>query len=160
MTPNSKETKNIQLIRDHFFYNQHFQSKEELFETLSNQLLNEGYVKSGYYNALITREQNFPTGIESKINLAIPHADPENVNKSTFVIVTLAEPINFASMVEPEKLLEIKLVILMVLDDGKDQIAFLKRIPDLAGDNEILSDVLNAEYEEQFAFFKEFFSQI
>ena len=117
-------------------------------------------MKSGYYNALITREQNFPTGIESKINLAIPHADPENVNKSTFVIVTLAEPINFASMVEPEKLLEIKLVILMVLDDGKDQIAFLKRIPDLAGDNEILSDVLNAEYEEQFAFFKEFFSQI
>ena len=160
MTLNSEGISNIQLIREHFFYNQHFQTKEELFETLSKQLVNEGYVESGYYNALISREQNFPTGIESKINLAIPHANPENVNKSTFAIITLAEPITFASMVEPEKLLEVKLVILMVLDDGKDQIAFLKKIPDLAGDNEMLSDVLNKEYEEQFAFFKDFFSQI
>jgi PTS system galactitol-specific IIA component len=160
MTPSSKETKNIQLVRDHFYYNQRFQSKEELFEALSKQLMDEGYVKSGYYDALISREQKFPTGIESKINLAIPHADPHNVNQSTFMIVTLADPINFASMVEPEKFLEVKLVILMVLDDGKDQIAFLKRIPDLAGDNEMLSDVLNRESEDQFVFFKEFFSQI
>lgn len=160
MTPKSEEINNIQLLRDHFYYNQHFQSKEELFETLSKQLINEGYVKSGYYDALISREQNFPTGIESKINLAIPHADPQKVNKSTFVIVTLAEPINFASMVEPEKILEVQMVILLVLTDGKDQIAFLKRIPDLAGDNEILSDVLNKEYEEQFTFFKEFFTHL
>lgn len=160
MTPNSEGISNIQLIRDHFFYNQHFQSKEELFETLSKQLLNEGYVKNGYYEALISREKIFPTGIESKINLAIPHADPENVNQNTFAIVTLAEPIKFASMVEPEKLLDVKLVILLVLDEGKNQIAFLKKIPGLAGDNEILSEVLNKGYEEQFIFFNEFFSII
>lgn len=150
----------MQLIRDHFYFNQHFNSIETLFETLSKRLLNDGYVKSGYYDALVSREQKFPTGIESKINLAIPHADPQEVNKSTFVIVTLAEPLQFASMVEPEKKLDVPLVILLVLNDGKDQIAFLQRITDLAGDNEILCDVLNKSHEEQFTFFKDFFSHL
>ncbi len=150
----------MQLIRDHFFFNQNFASKEALFEAVSKQLLTEGYVRTGYYDALVRREQNFPTGIESKINLAIPHADPQEVNQSTFVIVTLVKPLLFASMIEPEKLLEVPLVILLVLNDGKDQIAFLQRITDLAGDNEILSDVLNKDHEEQFTFFRKFFEKV
>ena len=150
----------MQLIREHFYFNQCFDSKEALFEAVSRQLLNDGYVKSGYYDALVLREKKFPTGIESMINLAIPHADPQEVNQSTFVIVTLAKPLQFASMVEPEKLLEVPLVILLVLNDGKDQIAFLQRITDLAGENEMLCDVLNKDYKEQFAFFSNFFSKL
>ena len=150
----------MQLLRDHFYYNQRFNSKDALFEAVSKRLLHDGYVKNGYYDALVSREQKYPTGIESRINLAIPHADPQEVNKSSFVIVTLAEPLQFASMVEPEKLLEVPLVILLVLNDGKDQIAFLQRITDLAGDNEMLGDVLNKGHEEQFTFFKDFFSHL
>lgn len=150
----------MHLIRDHFYFNQRFDSKEALFEAVSKHLLTDGYVKSGYCDALVSREQKFPTGIESKINLAIPHADPHEVNRSTFVIVTLAKPLEFASMMEPEKLLEVPLVILLVLNDGKDQIAFLQRITDLAGDNEMLCDVLDKGQEEQFTFFKDFFSQL
>jgi PTS system galactitol-specific IIA component len=150
----------MQLKREHFYFNQHFDSKEALFEEVSKQLLIEGYVKNGYLDALVSREKKFPTGIESAINLAIPHAEPEEVNQNTFVIVTLAKPLHFASMMEPEKLLEVPLVILLVLNDGKDQIAFLQRITDLAGNNLILQDVLDKDYEEQFAFFNDFFSNL
>jgi len=150
----------MQLIREHFYFNQTFESKEALFEAVSKQLLTEGYVKNGYLDALVSREKKFPTGIESAINLAIPHAEPEEVNQSTFVIVTLAKPLQFASMMEPEKLLEVPLVILLVLNDGKDQIAFLQRITDLAGDNLMLHDVLDKDYKAQFTFFTDFFSNL
>jgi len=61
---------------------------------------------------------------------------------------------------EPEKLLEVPLVILLVLNDGKDQIAFLQRITDLAGDNLMLHDVLDKDYKAQFTFFTDFFSNL
>jgi PTS system galactitol-specific IIA component len=150
----------MKLLLNHFFYNQRFKSKETLFEKVSQRLLKDGYVKSGYCDALISREKEFPTGIESKINLAIPHADPQEVNKSTFVIITLSEPLQFASMVEPDKLLEVQLVILLVLNDGKAQIAFLQRIANLAGDNEMLCDVLSQDRNGQFSFFNNYFSQL
>ena len=56
----------MQLLRDHFYYNQRFNSKEALFEAVSKRLLHDGYVKNGYYDALVSREQKYPTGIESR----------------------------------------------------------------------------------------------
>lgn len=150
----------MELVKEHFFYNQHFASKEALFEAVSEQLVKENYVKSSYCDALISRERKFPTGIESAVNLAIPHADPEHVKQSTFVVISLEKPLLFASMVEPEKFLEVPLVILLVLNDSKDQITFLQRITDLAGENEMLLEVLRKNHDEQFTFFQNFFSQI
>ena len=56
------------LKKEHFYSNQKYENREQLFEFAYQQLLSEGYIKQSFLEALVTREKQFPTGIETTIN--------------------------------------------------------------------------------------------
>lgn len=55
------------LHRELIFLDENSNNREELFESISHKLMDLGYVKSSYQVALNSREDEFPTGLITKI---------------------------------------------------------------------------------------------
>jgi lichenan operon transcriptional antiterminator len=66
-------------------------SKEEAIEFLGNRLYREGFVDSGYVDAVFQRENISPTAIGC--TFAIPHAFGDHVKKQGIGLMTLRHPI-------------------------------------------------------------------
>lgn len=93
---------------------------EEIFEKMGGRLRDLGYVKDTYPHALAEREAVFPTGLDlgDGRGVAIPHTDPEHVNRSAVAIATLKEPVRFVQMgSSPEEHLsaDARLIIMLAM---------------------------------------------
>jgi galactitol PTS system EIIA component len=55
-------------------------NKEEALRILADSLLDQGFIHDSFYESLIKREKNFPTGLETyDMGIAIPHTEPQHV---------------------------------------------------------------------------------
>ena len=92
--------------------------KKQVLQDICKTLLQEGYVKKGYYEAVIERESMGSYVINQEI--ALPHADSSYVNRPVIVIVKTSQPIPW----DDEN--KVSLICLLALDiDGKDGVRFL-----------------------------------
>ncbi len=58
-----------------------------------------GHVRASYKEALLAREERFPTGLPTQVMaVAIPHTDVEHVERSFISVARLAEPVAFHEM--------------------------------------------------------------
>lgn len=73
------------------FLHEVFQSKEEIFKHISHFLFKRGAVTDKFETAIFERENIGSTGLNTGV--AIPHADPKTVIKTSLVIMTLEKPI-------------------------------------------------------------------
>ena len=65
-------------------------SVEGIFREAYETLLEKGYVRETYLEALLVREAAHPTALAlENINIAIPHADPAHVKKGGIMAVAL-----------------------------------------------------------------------
>lgn len=73
-------------------------------------------VTPGYTNALLRREQKFPTGLPTMpYGVAIPHADGQYVIRPGLAVCTLNTPISFQEMGNSNGIVSVRLVILIAL---------------------------------------------
>lgn len=73
-------------------------------------------VRPGYTQALIHREQAFPTGLPTEpYGVAIPHADGEYVLRPGLAVCTLKRAVPFREMGNPQNVIGVKLAILIAL---------------------------------------------
>jgi transcriptional regulator with AAA-type ATPase domain/transcriptional regulatory protein LevR len=94
------------------------QDKKQVLQGICSTLLREGYVREGYYKAVMEREEMGSYVINQSI--ALPHADSSYVNHPVIVIAKPAEPIAW----DDEN--KVILICLLALDiDGKDGVRFL-----------------------------------
>lgn len=92
--------------------------KTEILQNICALLLEEGYVRKGYYEAVMERESMGSYVINQVF--ALPHADSSYVNHPVIVLVKLSEPILWDA---EEK---VSFMCLLALDiDGKDGVRFL-----------------------------------
>ncbi|MCO4319811.1 PTS sugar transporter subunit IIA [Phyllobacterium sp. 21LDTY02-6] len=105
-------------------------SDREVIELLAERLFALGYVRESYGEAVLAREASLPTGLPlgADGNVAVPHTDPEHVLKAGIAFASLAEPVEFANMENPEEKLKVRLVFLMALNDKDKQIELLQEI--------------------------------
>lgn len=76
----------------------------------------EGFTRPGFCEALIQREEEFPTGLPMEIPLAIPHAYPEYVIKPGVGVALLDPAVTFREMGgEEDQTLLARLVVLMLV---------------------------------------------
>ena len=75
------------------------ENDKEILGQMADVMFQEGYVNEGFHNAIIRREENFPTGLPTgEINVAIPHTDPEYVNRPAVCLGILDSPVKFNVM--------------------------------------------------------------
>ena len=79
-------------------------------------------------------------------NIVLPHARPEDgVNKTSFSLVTLKNPVNFGN----DKNDPVKLVITIASKNNKDHIKFLAEIVDLLRNKEDLQKIFETTSKEE-----------
>lgn len=72
----------------------------EVLQIIGKLLLEKGYVKESFGNALIEREEKYPTGLAMvPYPVAIPHTDPGHVNEACISIVRVKQGATFHEMV-------------------------------------------------------------
>ena len=70
--------------------------QDEILLEMAELLKNKGFVKETYGEALLQREKEYPTGLETgETNVAIPHVDIKHVNSAAIAVGILEKPIEF-----------------------------------------------------------------
>jgi len=123
------------------FIGESFESDIESLEFLADQLVKRNYVKDTYKEALLQRENEFPTGLNfGAYGVAIPHSDAIHVNKSTLGIVVPAKPVVFQSM-DGSGEVEVGLICIIVLKEKQNQAPMLSSLMNLFSDEKAVEEL-------------------
>lgn len=99
---------------------------EGAIRALGLMLAGAGYVEPPYADAAVVREALFPTGLPTDPPVALPHADPDAVRRTAMAVGTLAAPVTFKEMGNPEHELAVRVIFLLAVR-GKDEAVHLLR---------------------------------
>ncbi|GAB6085892.1 PTS sugar transporter subunit IIA [Alkaliphilus crotonatoxidans] len=136
--------------KDLIFRDLTFSENLEALRFLSDKLYQGGYVKESYQEAIVEREMNYPTGLPSvDIKIAIPHCDYKLVNRAAIAIGILKEPVIFRSMDDPERELEVHIIMMLALDQPHGHLNMLQKIINLVKDQEVLKGICKAASSEE-----------
>ncbi|WP_312470593.1 PTS sugar transporter subunit IIA [Neobacillus sp.] len=119
---------------------------EEAIQLAADKLVEQGFVKSGYAEAVIEREKTYPTGLAGAgYNIAIPHTNPEFVIKPGMAIVIPKEPVTFAMMGTPTEKLECQMIFPLAMEHPDKQLQLLMKLMSFFQSKEILKQIHEAE---------------
>lgn len=140
----------ISLDSELVLINEHVQDKEEILIKLSDLLHRKGYVKESFSSAVLNREKEFPTGLQTSITgVAIPHTDSEHVLRPALAIATLASPVLFHSMELPENSIRVEIVLMLAVKKAENQLDVLKRVMGILNNKKLLGCLLSADKPEK-----------
>lgn len=132
----------IRFDEDLVVLDQPFETKEEVVTALAERLLQKGYVHPTYRDAVLTREQSFPTGLPTQpVGVAIPHADPEHCRIPALAVARLPHPVAWGLMGDETETVQISIVFLLALTAEK-QVEFLSQLAALFQTPETLAQML------------------
>jgi PTS system galactitol-specific IIA component len=121
-------------------------SKEEALERLFQKLFELDYVKESFYQAILEREENYPTGLLLPgCNVAIPHVSPEYVNKSALAIAVLKNPVTFHRMEDSNETVDVRVIFNIALADGDKQVEVLQAIMGIITDEHVMKTIVAAD---------------
>jgi PTS system galactitol-specific IIA component len=130
----------------------HAKDSEEVIQLLSDLLYEGGCVSPAYAQATIARERAHPTGLPTKpCAVAIPHADAEGVHESAMAIATLAEPVGFLNMADPEETLAVEIVLMIANNSPQEQVKTLRKLADIFCEPDKLIELQNLSAPDQIA---------
>lgn len=97
---------------------------------LNEALAASGYTLPAYADDAIAREQTFPTGLPTEpVPVAIPHADPQNVQRSAVALGVLAEPVAFGQMgSDGSTLVQARVVFLLAIKEQEKQVEMIGQL--------------------------------
>lgn len=134
---------------DHITTQVRVDSRDDAIRAAAAPLLAAGKITPDYIDAVIDRENEFPTGLPAALGVAIPHADPEQVLEEGISIVTLENPVIFHGMGAPEEKIEVYLLFFLAIKDGASQVEILQQIVSIIQDEMVLHKIKDAKSTEK-----------
>lgn len=132
------------------FFNLEVLSRKELLEKVAMELEAKNFVKPSYKEALLARELKYPTGLPTEvIKVAIPHTDPEHVNRSVISITKLKNPVQFHEMGNHDQLVEVEIVFTLALNDSKNHLDVIQKLIGLFSNQEIMWKLKQASSKQE-----------
>ncbi len=142
----------IYIADDLIEINLNLDTKEEVIKKLSELMLKNEIVKDSYLNAVLKREKEFPTALSTKnVSFAIPHTDPEHVNKAAIAVALLKNKVNFTSMENYDQEIGVKIVFLLAITNPSKQVKVLQKLIEIMQNKEIVDELLNSEDQNKLA---------
>ncbi|MEG0377764.1 MAG: PTS sugar transporter subunit IIA, partial [Eubacterium sp.] len=117
-------------------------------EAAAFPLIQDKMVKDGFLEAVLKREEAYPTGLPTPIGVAIPHTEPEYIKEEGISVVVLREPVIFRGMGAPEEAVETSILFMLAIKDGDKQIVMLQKIVSLIQDEMVLHKIKGAKSTE------------
>ncbi|MEK5039841.1 PTS sugar transporter subunit IIA [Sporosarcina sp. FSL K6-3457] len=117
---------------------------EDVLHAMALNLEEQGLVKDSFKDAIIAREQEYATGLPTiGVSVAIPHTDPEHVNRKTICVAVLKETVDFGVMGDPEDTTPVKLVFMLAMDQADSQLSSLQKLMRIFQDEQTLQFLAN-----------------
>lgn len=127
------------------FIEQELADREALFQWFNRCMLEKDFVNESYYESILKREQQFPTGIQTPtVGVAIPHADPENLKKPFIAVVRPKRGIEFEPMGIAEGKIQAELIFMLGVLKNGDQVIALQKLMNLLTNDEAVRQLLAA----------------
>lgn len=131
------------LSPDLVFLNVEADSAKDLFGQLEEELSARGLIKGTWLDAILTREQRYPTGLSCPaIDVAIPHTDPENIKKPYIAVVKPAMPVEFEPMTGSGPNVHVQLIVNLGIVHSESQVKILQLLMMMFMDSEKSSEPL------------------
>ena len=132
-------------------FNQHVENKEEALKLLADEFIKTEVAKDSFYDGLISREKEFPTGLSlNNMCVAIPHTDIEHVNRTQVGFMSLDTPVEFIEMGTDDKLIPVKLIFMLALKEAHQQLEMLTKLMDVFQNDELMEKFVNVDNFEDF----------
>ena len=137
------------MIEDKWFYGENLiypleaSTKEEVIGQIGELLYKNGFVKESYTPAVISREQEFATGLPTAgVGVAIPHTDAHHVLKPAVGIGILAKPVPFVEMGNiDDDTVDVQVVFMLAVPDKNKIMTMLQQIIAMIQDREFLKEL-------------------
>lgn len=124
-------------------------SAEQVLGRISARLLEEGLVGEEFPAALWAREQQYPTGLPTRIATAIPHTDAEHVLTACLAVATLAQPVAFGEMGGPDgDTVDAQLVVMPLVTEPSAVLPALQQMIAVLTDESVVTELLAAQDED------------
>jgi len=121
------------------------QNSTEALSIVADELIKKDIVKDTYKDAIIKREQEFPTGLNApSCGIAIPHTDAIHVNKPQIAIARMAQPVKFLQMGDGADV-EAKLIFMLALKEPHAQLETLQKLMSLIQNEAAVAELLAAQ---------------
>jgi PTS system galactitol-specific IIA component len=139
----------LAVTKENVLINIEADSSEKIIRLLTDLLVKNCCVKSEYADVVIAREEQYPTGIPTAgLPVAIPHGFADDcVLEPSVGVATLARPIMFRNMFDPNEELAVEMVFLIALSSkDKNELAEdLERVMSILPDGDLLSRLYAAK---------------
>jgi PTS system galactitol-specific IIA component len=124
---------------------------EEAIRRLTKAMAETGHVSAGFADDVWEREQSLPTGLPTQpFAIAIPHADPDHVNRSAVGIGVLRAPVAFSQMgMNSSNILQARIVFLLAIREREKQVEMIQQLMGLIQDPQLLDDLLSVKDSDQ-----------
>ena len=115
-------------------------------DKLAHILLNGGWVKETYPNAVHEREKNFPTALNvGGINVAIPHCDVEHVGNGALCVGVLKHPVSWRCMDDASVSCDVSLLVMLALNEAHAHLEMLQKVIALIQDQELVAKIIGTD---------------
>ncbi|MGT2933067.1 PTS sugar transporter subunit IIA [Streptococcus catagoni] len=115
------------------------QNQSELLASLSEYLLEKDYVLESFKEAIVSREKEYPTGLQlENIAVAIPHTYAQHVKKPFIFINRLERPVSFIQMGTDDELLDVHYVMVLGISQPEEQTSLLSELMALFSDQSFI----------------------
>ena len=101
---------------------------EEAIMLCGNALHAAGIVDSKFGSKCYLREKNFPTGLPTKIPVAIPHCKDDSITENAICILRLDKPVTFYRMDDDEAKIETNLIFNLAIKNPDEHLAVLQNL--------------------------------
>lgn len=119
--------------------------KEVAMRKLAKLFFENGFTKESYMDAILAREEIFPTGLPTEtFGVAIPHTDAVHVIRPGIAIGVLKNPIKFGMMGYPEETVDAKIMFMLAIQDPEMQIQLLQDLIELFSDTKLMTELVEA----------------
>lgn len=131
--------------------NSQSRSVEEFFRITSKELLELGFVKETFFNAINEREKVFPTGLQLEhIAVAIPHTDIEHIIKPFVYINKLNKyQLEFIQMGTDDVIIKPEYIFILGIKDPKGQVELLSTLIEFFNNKDFVTKLKNSKTENE-----------
>ena len=124
----------------------------DLLRRAGAQLEMAGLVQPGYGEALVTREESYPTGLKLTAGgVAIHHADVEYARRAAIAVALPDKPVTFRAMDFSAEPIEVRAVMILVLTDREQQVPWLARLVERMQEPEWLDHIVASNSADDLA---------
>ncbi len=124
---------------------------EDVFKKFYNRLQGLGYVRDSFLEAIKVREKEFPTALPIEpYPVAIPHVDPEHINKPFISVARLRNTVKWAEMANNDVLHDVKYIFMLGFQHSDEHIRELQVLVANFQRKDWMDKLSKAKNEEEF----------